>query len=219
MVTRLKICGLKRAEDVAAAVAAGADAVGFCFYPPSPRYVTVETAARLADCVPLWVERVGLFVDVPAAQVAEIARRVGLDGVQLHGNVTPDDCVALRPWRVIRAIPAVAGETLARLEPVLGLVDAVLLDAAVEGRHGGTGVRADWEEAGRVRKALGDLPLILAGGLTAETVGEAIRLVRPYAVDVASGVESAPGVKDPERIRAFAAAVCLAGEVDGADLA
>ncbi|MBI2299499.1 MAG: phosphoribosylanthranilate isomerase [Armatimonadetes bacterium] len=212
-VTRFKICGVRRAEDVRAAVAAGASAVGLCLYPPSPRAVTVDEAADLARQVPPWVERVILVVDQTPERAAELAAQVGAGWVQWHGTAEPDELAAL-PVRVMLARPAVRGETVAELRRFAGAVEAVLLDAAVAGQHGGTGRQADWAAACEVREAYPDLSVVLAGGLTPENVVAAVRAVRPYAVDVASGVESAPGVKDAARIHAFGAAVRAAGGDD-----
>ena len=207
MTTRFKICGLRTVEAVTAAVDAGAAAIGFNCYPASARYLAPELAAAVAQRVPLWVERVALFVNADLAQIREGATRVGAGSVQLYGAVTPELCAALSEWRVILARPAVAGETVEQLRPFAGHLAAVLLDAAVPGQHGGTGQPADWAEARRVREAYPKWPLILAGGLRADSVAAAIAAVRPYAVDVASGIERAPGEADLQRIREFAAAV------------
>jgi phosphoribosylanthranilate isomerase len=205
--TRFKICGLTRPEDVDGAVAVGAAALGFNFYPASPRFLQVEAAAALAARVPLWVDRVALFVDGQPESIRATAAALGSTTVQLHGRVTPELCRQLAGLRIIAAVAAKAGATLKRLEPLLGLVDAVLLDAAVPGLYGGTGQTGDWDEAAAVCRAIGPTPMLLAGGLGPHNVLQAIERVRPYGVDVASGVESAPGVKDPQRLADFAAAV------------
>lgn len=207
MICRAKVCGIREAAGLDAAVAAGVAAVGLNFYPPSPRYLEPARAVELRARIPLWVDVVALFVNEQAERIAVVAGQVSAGSVQLHGTVTLAQLRDLRGLRRILAVPAVRGETLRRIEPLLTEVEAVLLDASVPGLHGGSGQTADWAEAAAVRAALQDLPLILAGGLTPENVAEAIEAVEPYAVDVASGVESAPGVKDPERIRAFMAAV------------
>lgn len=205
MTTRFKICGLRTAEAVAAAVAAGADAIGLNFYPPSPRYLTVAEAGALARQIPPLISRVALFVETPAAEIRSVARQVGADTVQLYG-ASPADFAALADFRRLGAFAAEPGETLARLEPFLPELDAVLLDAAVPGEWGGTGQPAAWAEAAAVVEAL-EIPVILAGGLTADNVAAAIAEVRPYAVDVASGIEVSRGVADPARILAFGDAV------------
>lgn len=203
---RFKICGVKDHAAVNAAVDAGASAIGFCFYPPSPRALAVAQAVELASHVPLWVERVALFVDAPPEQIRDTAEAIGAGTIQFHGTLTPALREALRPLRILAAVPA-NEQAEQRLTALAGLADAVLLDAAVKGRHGGTGQLADWHLAWQLREAHPELPLVLAGGLNPRNVGAAIRAVQPYAVDVASGVESAPGCKDPELIRAFGVAV------------
>jgi phosphoribosylanthranilate isomerase len=204
--TRIKFCGVRSAEAVEAAVAAGASAIGFNFHPPSPRWLAVDEAAALARRVPPGVSRVALFVDQPAETVRTTAEAIEADTVQLHGSAEPELCVALAGLRVIVALPA-NDEAIARLAPLAEVADAVLLDAAAPGQHGGTGRLADWAAVVAAKEAYPGLPVLLAGGLTPHNVGDAIRCVRPYMVDVASGVESAPGVKDPALMRAFAAAV------------
>jgi phosphoribosylanthranilate isomerase len=204
--TRFKICGLRRAADVDAAVAAGAHALGFIFYPPSPRAVTVDAARALTARVPLWVDKVAVFVATGPAQTLATVDAVGATCIQWHGDLTPELCRALGSRRLVWALPA-ARPSLARVAAVRPWLSAVLLDASVAGLHGGTGTLADWGAAREVCAALAPLPVILAGGLTAENVGEAIAAVRPFGVDVASGVERAPGVKDPERVRRFGEAV------------
>lgn len=202
VVTRFKICGVRQPLDLEAAVAAGASAVGFNFYRPSARYLDLDQAARLARAVPLWVERVALLVDAGADEVAAAARVTGAGTVQLHGRIDP--AVWSLPCRIVVGLPC-DSDVLERARGLPGAA-AILLDAAVPEQHGGTGQLADWELARQVREAL-DRPVILAGGLTPENVGAAIAAVRPYAVDVASGVEREPGVKDPRRIAAFGEAV------------
>ncbi len=201
MKTRIKICGLTREADVDAAVAAGADAIGFVFYPPSPRYVTPERAAELACRVPPFVDVVGLFVNATADDVATTSATVPLNLLQFHGDESPEFCRSFaRPW--LRA---------ARVRPGLDLVEfarsysnarGLLLDAFVEG-YGGGGHVFDW------MLIPPDLPgyLVLSGGLHAGNVGDAIRRVRPVAVDVSSGVEAGKGIKDHDKIAAFVAAV------------
>lgn len=209
MKTRIKICGLTREADVDAAVEAGADAVGFVFYPPSPRYVTPERAAELARRVPPFVDVVGLFVNASAEEIAAACATVPLNLLQFHGDETPAFCRSFaRPW--LRA---------ARVRPGLDLVEfacsyadarGLLLDAFVEG-YGGGGHVFDWTLIPP------GLPghLVLSGGLHADNVGEAIHRVRPVAVDVSSGVEAGKGIKDHEKIAAFVAAVRAADAAIG----
>ena len=206
MKTRIKICGLTREEDVDAAVAAGADALGFVFYPPSPRYVTAQRAVELVRRIPPFVEVVGLFVNEPPEVVQAVCAALPISILQFHGDEDAAYCRQFsRPY--LRA---------ARVRPELDLVvfagsfpDArgLLLDAFVEG-YGGGGHVFDWTLIPP------DLPgfLVLSGGLTAANVGDAIRRVRPVAVDVSSGVEMGKGIKDHSKIAAFVAAVRKADE-------
>ncbi|WP_028993504.1 phosphoribosylanthranilate isomerase [Azonexus hydrophilus] len=209
MKTRIKICGLTREADVDAAVAAGADAIGFVFYSPSPRYVTPERAAELARRVPPFVDVVGLFVNASAEEIGATCAAVPLNLLQFHGDEAPAFCRSFaRPW--LRA---------ARVRPGLDLVEfarsysdarGLLLDAFVEG-YGGGGHVFDWTLVPP------GLPghLVLSGGLHADNVGDAIRRVRPVAVDVSSGVEAGKGIKDHDKIAAFVAAVRAADAAIG----
>jgi phosphoribosylanthranilate isomerase len=197
---QVKICGITSVEDAQAAVDAGADALGFVFYPPSPRYVTPEEAEQIIHTLPPFVTTVGLFVDVALAIVCETAARCGLDRVQLHGRETPEFCRQVtRP--VIKAFRVENARSL-RLLPEYK-VSAYLLDAYVVGAlPGGTGVSFSWELAAQA-SPYG--PVILAGGLTPENVKVAIAQTHPYGVDVSTGVERAPGIKDHEKVRQFIA--------------
>jgi phosphoribosylanthranilate isomerase len=201
MPTRIKICGLTRAEDVDAAVAAGADAVGFVFYPPSPRAVTPAVAAELVRRLPPFVLAVGLFVNAAPAQIGAILERVPLNLLQFHGDETPEDCQRwARPY--IRAARVRPGVDLLQYAARFSSARALLLDAFVAG-YGGGGEVFDW----RLIPPDLPLPLILSGGLSPENVGAALAAVRPAAVDVSSGVERTRGIKDHARLAAFVAAV------------
>jgi len=204
--TRVKICGVRTVEAVLSAAAAGADALGLNFHPPSPRYVEPDRALELVAAVPLWVTPVALFVNASADHIREVTAPLGVRCVQLYGEVTPELCGELSGYQIVYSLPANAAAA-ERIAPLRRWLAAVLLDAAVPGQHGGTGQTADWSAAAGLRKALGLLPVLLAGGLTPDNVGAAVKTVRPWAVDVASGVESAPGVKDPVRMAEFVAAV------------
>jgi phosphoribosylanthranilate isomerase len=195
---QVKICGITRLEDAQVAVDAGADALGFVFYPPSPRYVTPEQAEQIIRGLPPFVITVGLFVDVPLDTVHDITVRCGLDRIQLHGRETPEFCAqAKQP--VIKAFRIKDADSLAHLPEYR--VAGYLLDAYVEGAlPGGTGASFAWELAAQA-KPYG--PVILAGGLTPENVEAAIMQIRPYGVDVSSGVERAPGIKDHRKVQAF----------------
>ena len=206
--TRIKFCGITRVDDATAAVEAGAWAIGMILWPGSRRRCTVAEAARIAATHRRRAELVGVFVNPTLDHVAAAADEIGLTMVQLHGDEGPSFCaeVARRTGcRVIKAARVRSGAEIRALRPYA--TDFHLLDAYVEGMPGGTGETFAWELAGEHR---GRVPVILSGGLTADNVGDAIATVRPYAVDVASGTESAPGIKDPDKLRAFAAAVTAA---------
>lgn len=194
----VKVCGVTRVADALHAARAGAEAIGLNFWPGSPRRVTVPVAAEIAAALPAGVRRVGVFVDAGREEIAAIARQVGLDTLQFHGGETPEDCAGWQ-YAVIKALRVRGPETLAAAAAFA--VDFILADAWVAGQPGGTGHRVplDWL-AGVPRQRL-----ILAGGLTADTVAEVVRAVRPAGVDVASGVESAPGIKDAEKVERFIA--------------
>lgn len=203
--TRVKICGLTRAEDVDAAVAAGADALGFVMWPGSSRAIDTAQLAALSARVPAFVTRVGLFVD----QEPDFIRRceAHLDLLQFHGDESPAACaIATRPW--VKALRMREGIDLSAAAQSYRAACGLLLDAYKPGVPGGTGETFDWS---RIPADLAK-PVILAGGLSATNVGEAIRTVRPFAVDVSGGVERARGIKDPDKIRAFARHVFLAQE-------
>ncbi|MHB8050025.1 MAG: phosphoribosylanthranilate isomerase [Coriobacteriia bacterium] len=201
--TRIKICGLTRPEDAAVAVTAGADALGVILA-PSRRRVTLEQAAAVFAAVPPLVARVGVFVDAHADEVWEAVSRLGLTAVQFHGDEAPETCAAA-PVPVIKALRVGPGFDPAGAERYRGVVSALLLDTLVAGEQGGTGQAFGWHDvAGRLP---GWAPVLLAGGLGPDNVAEAIGVLKPFAVDVSSGVEQAPGVKDHDLIERFAAAV------------
>jgi phosphoribosylanthranilate isomerase len=199
---RIKICGLTRAEDAALAVKLGADAVGFVFWPRSPRAVDAHTARQIVETLPPEVARVGVCVNETPVAVAELVRAVGLNVVQLHGD---EDVANYRHVgaALIKAVGLDSEDAVARALGLPGDV-TVLVDAVDAVRRGGTGRLADWSRAARVARVR---PVMLAGGLTADSVGAAMAAVEPWALDVSSGVELAPGIKDHDRLRAFFAAV------------
>lgn len=204
--TRIKICGITRAEDLHAAVAAGADAIGFVFYPPSPRCLTVDVARQLAAAVPPFVTRVGLFVNAEPTAVRGVLAGVPLDLLQFHGEEDEVYCRQFgKPYlKAARVRPGLDLLEYARSFPS---AQGLLLDAYVEG-YGGAGQGFDW---GLIPPKL-PLHTVLSGGLTSSNVQQAIAKVRPFAVDVSSGVESAKGIKDVARIAAFVAAVRTADQ-------
>ena len=198
---RVKICGVTTVQDAEFALEAGADALGLNFVPGTPRCLKVEQGREIAEALPPFGTRVGVFVNERPERVMEIARRVGLDAAQLHGDETPEDCRWLieRGLRVIRALRVKGPETIAQIDAFPDC--AILLDAYVQGALGGTGETFDWELA---RQAAVAKPIILSGGLKPDNVGEAVRSVQPYGVDSSSGVEGAVlAQKDPERVLGF----------------
>jgi phosphoribosylanthranilate isomerase len=210
MRTRVKVCGITRQEDAWLAVDCGADALGFVFWPGSPRYVDPAKAAAIAHALPAFVTRVGVFVNQALDDMRRVARAAGLGAIQLHGD-EPAEMWAQVPGSCIKAVGV--GETFdvasmarwpASVVPLLDVLDLV--------KHGGTGRAVDWgvaAAAARVR------PIVLAGGLRPENVEDAIQRVHPYAVDVSSGVEREPGIKDAVRLRAFFEGVARADAVRG----
>jgi len=196
---KVKVCGITNREDAAAALECGADALGFNFYRQSPRYIDPADACGIIRRLPPLAAAVGVFVNVPdPADIAAIALASGVRILQLHGDETPAYCRELAGWAVIKALRIGSGPLPTNLDEYP--VRAFLLDAKDDVLFGGTGKVLDWPLAKTVSRVR---PVILAGGLSVSNVGQAIRLVRPYAVDVCSGVESSPGKKDATRLKAF----------------
>ncbi len=220
--TWVKICGMTNLEDALAAVEAGADAVGFVFYEKSPRCVSVETAREIVEKLPKGVEKVGVFAGESVARADEIVSRVGLDALQVYplscakSGGRGDDLDAesrLRKKRLYLALPiaSLVSDEHAMTLDVNGREDdfmAILLDSGGGQQPGGTGVAFDWNKAAPIVASLSRTRYVaIAGGLTSWNVGEAIGILQPWGVDVASGVEARPGKKDPEKVRAFVRAV------------
>jgi len=213
--TRIKICGLTRREDVQAAIDAGADAIGFVFYAKSPRYIHPEAAARLMEIVPPFVTCVGLFVNASASELADVVAQAPVSLLQFHGDETAGQCSAAahainRPFvRAVRVKPDTAPADLLKCEldyrAASSLFTGLLLDAFVDA-YGGGGKVFDWS---LIPKELAPR-VVLSGGLRVQNATEAVLRVRPYAVDVSSGVELDKGIKDAAKIRAFIDAVRLA---------
>ena len=202
MNVRVKICGVTRPEDAALAIELGASALGFVFWPDSPRVVSVETARLIASRMPPFVARVGVFVDMPPAEVARIVHAVKLDAVQLHGD---EQVSRYSSWdtRLIKSVRLASDADVGTAAGLPALVTP-LVDAADRVKRGGTGRTADWTRAAALSARR---PIMLAGGLSPENVADAIRTVRPWAVDVSSGVEESPGVKNADRLAHFFATV------------
>lgn len=196
--TRIKICGITRTEDLLAAVRSGANALGFVFYDKSPRCVTAQQVELLFASMPPFVTSVGLFVNPSEEQVRTVIDLIPLDILQFHGEEEPEFCAQFgRPY--LKAIRVKAGVNLVQYAAKYASAQGLLLDAFVDGAHGGTGVSFDW---GLIPQNL-PLPIILSGGLCAQNIAEAIIRVRPYAVDVSSGIEKSKGIKDAVKITAF----------------
>jgi phosphoribosylanthranilate isomerase len=207
-VTRVKICGITRLEDARLAADLGASAVGFVFWPGSPRFIDPFRARRIASSLPPMVATVGIFVDQPIEHVRGIARLVGLTAVQLHGSESNDYAAAVGA-RIIKAVgvgPSFDADAAVSMPAAMTL----LLDAHDPALKGGTGRVIDWARAERVARVR---PVILSGGLRPDSVADAIAAVRPYAIDVSSGVEERPGIKDPARLRALFGALAGNGAV------
>lgn len=207
---RVKICGITRLTDALIAVEAGVDALGFVFVPGTPRYIEPAAAAEIIRQLPPFISRTGLFVNASEEVIRDIAIQTGIDTLQLHGEEPPELGKILGGcWKVIQAFRVRAAASLESLPAYRSSSHAWLLDAYVAGVHGGTGAQFDWTLALEAKK-LGH-PIVLAGGLNPESVERAIQQVHPYALDVSSGVESSPGLKCPQRIRAFLDAVISSG--------
>jgi phosphoribosylanthranilate isomerase len=199
--TRVKLCGTTRLEDAELAVELGAWAIGFILWPQSKRHVDPGVAAGIARTLRRRIELVGVFVNQPLDEVEAAAEAIGLTHVQLHGDEGPSFCVAAHERTGARVIKALRIASAADLRNAARYhTDYHLLDSAVRGHRGGSGQAWDWELAAQRRS---DVPVILSGGLTPENVGDGIAAVRPFAVDVASGVEASPGIKDPAKMEAF----------------
>ena len=205
---RVKICGITRAEDGLMAADAGADMVGLMFYAPSPRHVSLARAEAIARALPSFVLRVGVFVNPDEALVTQAISACGLGLLQFHGDEPSDFCTKFGVMSM-KALRVRDAESLKALENFH--TDAFLLDAYSKSGLGGTGETFNWDLAVEARKF--GKPIFLAGGLTPGNVAAAIRRVQPFAVDVSSGVESARGIKDPAKVRAFIAAAKSAGEI------
>jgi phosphoribosylanthranilate isomerase len=196
--TAVKICGITRVEDALTAARCGAHAIGLVFYRPSPRYVSPEIAAAIVRALPPFVTAVGLFVDADAEEVRDITARTRVQMIQFHGCETPGFCSRFDlPY--LKAVRVRPGVDLLQYARDFRSAKALLLDAYQEGLHGGTGAVFDWD----VIPAALPLPVVLSGGLHPENVAEAIRRVRPCAVDVSSGVEASKGIKDAAKVEAF----------------
>ncbi len=197
--TRVKICGMTNIDDARVAVEAGADMIGLIFYPPSPRYVTPEQAQDIVASLPSSIPAIGVFVNEDAETISRIVHDTGVQGVQLHGTEAPELCHQLS-WPVFKTFRFTADVRPEMMRCYH--VEAFLIEGFHAGYHGGSGTQADWPLVASLRRYG---RIILAGGLTPDNVGDAIRVVCPYAVDVCTGVEAEPGKKDWDKVRTFIA--------------
>lgn len=202
---RVKICGVRSMEEAEAAVEAGADALGFNFWPRSPRYIAPDAARSVVRQLSPLISAIGVFVNEDRQRIAEIVSDVGLNAAQLHGDETPEFCAGLGSIKIIKAIRVADDFDCASINRYSASM--MLLDTSVKGSYGGTGKSFDWRVAIEAKRYA---RIILAGGLTIENVAEAITSVKPFAIDVCSGVEAEPGRKDTGKLRRFMAEVARA---------
>jgi len=195
---KVKFCGITQQRDAEHALELGVEALGFIFYPPSPRCIDLVSAAQIASNLPPFVNRVAVTVNADDNEITRIRETGCFDVIQLHGDETPVRCREVAPTRLVKAVglPLAPGTDLSSY-PVSG----ILLDKASK-KRGGTGERVDWKEAAAIRESL-DIPVILSGGLNPENVQKAVEIVQPYGIDVCSGIESDPGIKDHQKMKEF----------------
>jgi phosphoribosylanthranilate isomerase len=200
---RVKICGITNLSDALICAESGADAVGFILYPKSKRFVKAKEVRRITQNLPPFIFKVGVFVNEDPHAVLEILSYGNLDFAQLHGDESPEECDYIGRERVIKVFRLKSTDEIEKIEPYVGKIRALLLDTYSESSYGGTGKTFNWEIARAVKERFPQIPLILSGGLNPENVRDAIKEVNPYAVDVSSGVERAPGIKDREKVELF----------------
>jgi phosphoribosylanthranilate isomerase len=214
--TWVKICGMTNLEDALTAVEAGADAVGFVFYEKSPRNISVEAAREIVEKLPEEIEKIGVFVNEASERVSTVADEVGLTAVQFHGDEHQNPEAYTTARRTFLCIPAECaavtwkkrGIAIGSFMAIPNNLGAIMLDSGSPEQRGGTGKAFDWSEAKPWILAMSQLyPVVIAGGLNIDNVGEAMKILEPWGVDVVSGVEAMPGKKDPEKVRAFVNAV------------
>ncbi len=203
--TRIKICGIRRVQDAMLAANAGADAIGLIFYAPSPRAVTLGQAMAVRDALPPFVSTVALFVNTARSEVIDVCASLNPSLLQFHGDESPDYCASFsRPYlKAIRVGAAMKADDLVQLQGEFSTAKALLLDTLSVSQYGGTGESFNWDVIPETLRE----KIVLSGGLTPINVGDAVQKIRPWAVDVSSGIESGKGVKDPEKISAFMSAV------------
>lgn len=208
---RIKICGVTSPDDARRAAEAGADAIGVNFCAQSPRFLTPSAALAVIEALPAGVAKVGVFVNAPTEDILDACERLRLDYIQLHGDESPEMLAHLKPWPIVRAFRLTESgwspivDYMAACQALDCLPAALLIDAHRPGLYGGTGQVVDWRAVGQRPEAFAGLPIILAGGLNPDNVSQAIETAAPWGIDTASGVESSPGIKDPEKVRRFVA--------------
>ena len=200
---KVKVCGLTNLEDALFACHSGADALGFILYPKSKRFIKAKEVRKITSQLPPFVTKVGVFVNEDPRDVLEILSYAHLDFAQLHGDETPEECEYVGANRVIKVFRLRSVDEVEKIEPYAGKIRAILLDTFDSKVYGGTGKPFNWEIAVRVKKTFPQIPLILSGGLNPENVKRAVETVNPYGVDVSSGVEAEPGIKDREKVERF----------------
>ena len=200
---KVKICGLTNLQDALHACYSGADALGFILYPKSKRFIKAKEVRKITSQLPPFVAKVGVFVNEDPRDVLEILSYAHLDFAQLHGDETPDECEYVGANRVIKVFRLRSSDEVERIRPYVGKVRAILLDTYDSKVYGGTGKPFNWEIALKVKSEFPEVPLILSGGLNPENVKRAVEAVNPYGVDVSSGVEAEPGLKDREKVEKF----------------
>lgn len=200
---KVKVCGITRLEDALSTCRFGADAVGFILYPKSKRFIRAKDVRKITSQLPPFISKVGVFVNEDPRDVLEILSYAHLDFAQLHGDETPEECDYVGAHRVIKVFRLKSENEIEKIEPYVGKVRAILLDTYDSKVYGGTGKPFNWEIAVRVKETFPEIPLILSGGLNPENVKRAVETVNPYAVDVSSGVEREPGVKNLEKVKQF----------------
>lgn len=195
---KIKICGITNKEDALNAIALNVSALGFIFYKNSPRYVSPRKVEEFMLNIPPFINTVGVFVDSEYEEVVSITKQCRLTTIQFHGNESPELCSRFK-LPIIKAIPVLNSDDLIKIPSYKGIANGILLDTKVENIHGGTGRTFDWGLALEAKEY--DTPLILSGGINAENIASAIKLVNPYAIDLSSGVEREPGIKDYNKMR------------------
>jgi len=203
MSLHIKICGITSLGDALAAIHAGADLLGFNFYPPSPRSISLQACQQISSVLQKdfpQIKRVGVFVNLPPAEVFSTLRAAGLDLAQLHGDESPQAVSELAPLAFKALRLSGSSPQVGHLPYLAACQPALLLDSSAPGLYGGSGTLANWQVAAELAR---QFPLLLAGGLTPQNAAEALRQVQPWGLDVASGVEASPGVKDPQKMRDF----------------